>query len=537
MRRWAVVALAMLAGCSLDPFEPTVVPRGDGGDRDGSSVLDGQVGDGATGREGDCTNGRDDDGDGRTDCADPDCAMFACVPAAPEGWLGPGYPSTTGCEAAGDATLVMGGRGLRAGDVTCETCSCGSPSGATCSAQVTPRSSTGCSGFLSDVTVASGSCVGQSAASVAAVSTSVSATCSVTSPSPPPVLTAPPHAFDERISVCWNGVGGGCGPGMVCAAPAPVGAASCVTRTGDVECPGSHPSRQVIVTAVEDERFCTDCRCNAGGSCGGTLGAYTGLCGTLIQTIGTSTSSCVTLTTPADSFQYVGAVTGATCDPAGGAAQGCVAPSEVTTVCCDAGPVCPSGRGPTMVHVEGPRDGRAYCIDTTEVTNAQYEAFLASIPDPADQPIECAGSNSSFTPDRWPRPTDRSDEPVRDVDWCDARAFCAWAGKRLCSLTDGTTVGGSDDERDPNRSEWVHACSAGDVTIVDCGVGIETVASRPCCQANGVYDLIGNVDEWTGTCSGEDCIVHRSFQCDSTSSREKHDHDSDLGFRCCADPT
>lgn len=47
-------------------------------------------GGGATGVE-DCANGDDDDGDGLTDCADPDCGAvgYACVAAPPSGWSGP----------------------------------------------------------------------------------------------------------------------------------------------------------------------------------------------------------------------------------------------------------------------------------------------------------------------------------------------------------------------------------------------------------------------------------------------------------------
>ena len=38
----------------------------------------------------DCTNGKDDDGDGKIDCADPDCADYRCTPKVPAGWEGPG---------------------------------------------------------------------------------------------------------------------------------------------------------------------------------------------------------------------------------------------------------------------------------------------------------------------------------------------------------------------------------------------------------------------------------------------------------------
>jgi formylglycine-generating enzyme required for sulfatase activity len=191
-----------------------------------------------------------------------------------------------------------------------------------------------------------------------------------------------------------------------------------------------------------------------------------------------------------------------------------------------------------MVHVDAPAGGRAYCIDTTEVTNAQYAAFLASAPSTATQPAPCT-SNSDFTPGAWPRPADDADVPVTQVDWCDARAFCEWAGKRLCALTDGTTAGGESDERNTTRSEWAHVCAAGEV--MDCSSDLVAVRSRPCCQSDGAYDLGGNAEEWTGTCSmmfgSAQCVTHDGTRCDSTRGRDQDTTRSELGFRCCADPT
>ena len=45
---------------------------------------------------------------------------------------------------------------------------------------------------------------------------------------------------------------------------------------------------------------------------------------------------------------------------------------------------CPGTSGPVMVDVGG------YCIDSTEVTRAQYDQFLQSSPSTGGQPAECA---------------------------------------------------------------------------------------------------------------------------------------------------
>src|SRR5207253_611948 len=57
---------------------------GTGGATTGTSGS--TTGTGGAAVEQDCTNGLDDDGDGSTDCEDPDCSDFSCVPAPPAGW-------------------------------------------------------------------------------------------------------------------------------------------------------------------------------------------------------------------------------------------------------------------------------------------------------------------------------------------------------------------------------------------------------------------------------------------------------------------
>lgn len=73
-------------------------------------------------------------------------------------------------------------------------------------------------------------------------------------------------------------------------------------------------------------------------------------------------------------------------------------------------------------------------IGSREVSNGEYQQFLAAQQDPAIQPGECAW-NDDFTPTQWPVAS--ATLPVVNIDWCDARAYCAWAGKRLCGAIAG----------------------------------------------------------------------------------------------------
>jgi formylglycine-generating enzyme required for sulfatase activity len=155
---------------------------------------------------------------------------------------------------------------------------------------------------------------------------------------------------------------------------------------------------------------------------------------------------------------------------------------------------CPGTGGPTMVRVPGG------CIDSTEVTNRQYAEFLTPPPNLAGQPAVCAW-NSTFTPGcTWPVASTRLDNPVGCVNWCQAYAFCAWAGKRLCTT-----------------SFWTSACTRGGLhqypygdtfEAASCNVdsgGSWPVASHATCEGGypGIFDLSGNLFEWGADCTGD----------------------------------
>lgn len=224
---------------------------------------------------------------------------------------------------------------------------------------------------------------------------------------------------------------------------------------------------------------------------------------------------------------------------------------------------CPGSGGPAMRRVPG-----GYCIDTTEVTRDQYAEWLTSEPSPADQPGHCAW-NDDFTPTcGWP-PGSNGLLPVSCVDWCDAAAFCAGVGKRLCGA-----VGGGPAPltafADPEVSQWYRVCSAdgandytyGDAHLPDACQsgdndkwGTVAAASLDTCQSPdsdyaGVYDLTGNAMEWVDACdttagAEDECRLRggsynnigTALRCDAGEAllfpRASKAHG--VTFRCCAD--
>jgi sulfatase modifying factor 1 len=235
--------------------------------------------------------------------------------------------------------------------------------------------------------------------------------------------------------------------------------------------------------------------------------------------------------------------------------------------------VCPkTTRGPEMVPVV--RAGAApFCIDVTEVTKAQYKLFLDAVTggQAITQPAECAW-NATFLPQYdWP-PLDRADHPINNIDWCDARAYCAWAGKRLC----GSPAGGPSTSSTGagNESAWFLACSGSAGTAFPystkfvagacndctaqgtCGQVVYNmtvpVKSKPVCvDPAGIYDMSGNVEEWEDLCaaaggagSEDDVCLARGggwpnklapeLSCTANSRRQRNAILGEVGVRCCS---
>jgi sulfatase modifying factor 1 len=217
-----------------------------------------------------------------------------------------------------------------------------------------------------------------------------------------------------------------------------------------------------------------------------------------------------------------------------------------------------------------------YCIDSTEVTNVQYGQFLTSIeaaPGMAVRPMGCE-MQTDFTPRfdathvAWPAAPGTDRYPVVVVNWCQAYAYCKWAGKRLC----GNIGGGPTVQKNPvllqeaPQSQWMYACSKGGAMMypyppgntfdlnacggIGSGVALGDVGSQTRCVGAypGIHDMSGSVWEWVDSCGSvspqANCTAlggafdsHApELECSGFRFAQRNTGGNNVGFRCCQDP-
>lgn len=210
-------------------------------------------------------------------------------------------------------------------------------------------------------------------------------------------------------------------------------------------------------------------------------------------------------------------------------------------------------------------DAGGFGIDSTEVSNADYDRFLmASLaPGFTPAPHPACDANKSFARASGCAFDTRPEVPVTCVDWCDAWAYCAWEGKRLCGKI-GANELAANERTDPTKSQWLNACSGvggqplpyGNVVRLDACVtkdnadgGLRPSGSTKTCEGKpkGLFDMVGNASEWEDSCdkstSQDDPCAARggsiadpsaNATCMSVSSAKRRDARSTLGFRCCS---
>lgn len=166
---------------------------------------------------------------------------------------------------------------------------------------------------------------------------------------------------------------------------------------------------------------------------------------------------------------------------------------------------------------------------------------MGSRSDDRDRGFEGAArqvQTDSYCIDRFEYPNRRGAQPLPGVNLHTARRLCAARGRRLCS-----------------DQEWVRACGGGGRKYpygnsFDPGACITEdgkEAARPvapsgkaqqCKSTYGVYDLSGNLAEWTesgrvrgGSGKSPDYGSH----CNYASRKNPGSADGYTGFRCCKD--
>lgn len=206
-----------------------------------------------------------------------------------------------------------------------------------------------------------------------------------------------------------------------------------------------------------------------------------------------------------------------------------------------------------LVHGDACPDARQDCLrwidpDTPPFPRKRCGEFV--------KPSRCVGERRHlrFCIDRYEYAKTPGDVPVSDLSWTAAKAECEAQGKRLCQ-----------------EPEWVFACEGEEMLPYPTGFTRPTEACnfdrddlvdekgkmrdhrKPgsslsgCKSPFGVYNLVGNVDEWTwreGTVhhtpwraalKGGWWLAGRNRCRPATTGHDEYYHDLQTGFRCCKD--
>lgn len=155
----------------------------------------------------------------------------------------------------------------------------------------------------------------------------------------------------------------------------------------------------------------------------------------------------------------------------------------------------------------------AFWMDPTEVTNAAFQKFLVA--NPSWQKAQVM--KSDLVDDEYLRDWKNTDYPskqqgnypVTEVSWYAAQAYCTWMKKRL-----------------PTEAEWEYAARAGTVTAYWWGDkwalagaagyparGPDPVGKQAHRNPWNLYDMLGNVREWTST-------VYKPYPYNASDGRE-----------------
>jgi formylglycine-generating enzyme required for sulfatase activity len=160
----------------------------------------------------------------------------------------------------------------------------------------------------------------------------------------------------------------------------------------------------------------------------------------------------------------------------------------------------------------------AYWIDQTEVTNAMFAQFLNEEGNQKEHGFFWADVLNSSQDVRlqdgtWVVSGDLENHPVREVTWYGAQAYCQWAGRRLPTEaewekaargTDGRIYPWGDSDPNCETANYDAGCFLRVTTVV----GSWPLSHSP----YGVFDMAGNVWEWTADWYQPDYYLNAPFE-------------------------
>ncbi len=175
--------------------------------------------------------------------------------------------------------------------------------------------------------------------------------------------------------------------------------------------------------------------------------------------------------------------------------------------------------------------GKPYAFGKYEITQKQYQAVM--------------GKNPSYFKGK--------NLPVENVSWADSVEFC----QKLTMWGHAYgRISANQEYRLPTPSEWEYACRAGTTTYHYTGDTVKDLdragwyrgnsggKTHPVGQkepnAFGLYDMHGNVEEWTSSCrlvcGGSWAGSDRRCESSSVDSCSPDCHGAGIGFRVVLDP-
>jgi formylglycine-generating enzyme required for sulfatase activity len=162
---------------------------------------------------------------------------------------------------------------------------------------------------------------------------------------------------------------------------------------------------------------------------------------------------------------------------------------------------------------------RSFALGKYDVTRREYAAFVSETGYRADGGCYDNGPNSPKRAEAsWKNPgfKQTDNDPVICVSWDDAQAYVSWLNRKLQA---SGSASGDSPYRLPTESEWEYAARAGTTTRFWWGDDEGAAAAHAWYKQNsggqthpvglkpanrfGLYDMAGNVWQWTQDCYAE----------------------------------